>query len=197
MDISVITAVAGFSLVATITPGPNNIMVMTSGANFGFRQTTPHLLGIVIGFLFMIVLAGLGLIALFDRFPALNVALKTASIIYLLFLAWKIANSTTPKGAAETGRQLTFLQGAAFQWVNPKAWAMGLTAITLYAPDQSLASVTLIAIAFTVIGLPAISLRAVMGISLRQFLSNRFRLRMFNFVMAFLLVASIYPALSF
>ncbi len=197
MDISVIPVVARFSLVATITPGPNNIMVMTSGANFGFRQTTPHLLGIVIGFLFMIVLAGLGLMALFDRFPALNFALKTASIIYLLFLAWKIANSTPPEDEAETGRPLTFLQGAAFQWVNPKAWAMGLTAITLYAPDQSLVSVALIAIAFTVIGLPAISLWAVMGVSLRQFLSNRFRLRTFNFVMAFLLVASIYPALSF
>lgn len=196
MDISIIPAVAGFALVATITPGPNNIMVMTSGANFGFRPTTPHLLGIVIGFLFMVMLAGLGLMALFDSFPALNFVLKTASIIYLLFLAWKIANATPPEAEAETGRPLTFLQGAAFQWVNPKAWAMGLTAITLYAPDHSLASVAVIAIAFTAIGLPAISLWAVMGIALRQFLSNRVRLRTFNFAMAFLLVASLYPALS-
>lgn len=195
MDTTIIPAVAGFALVAAFTPGPNNIMVMTSGANFGFRPTTPHLLGIVIGFLFMIVLAGLGLMALFEAFPALNIALKAASIIYLLFLAWKIANAAPPETEAQAGRPLTFLQGAAFQWVNPKAWAMGLTAITLYAPDHSFASVALIAIAFTVVGLPAISLWALMGIALRQFLSNRARLRAFNFAMAFLLVASLYPAL--
>lgn len=196
MDTSIITAIAGFACVATLTPGPNNIMVMTSGANFGFRRTTPHVLGIVIGFLFMILLAGLGLVALFDRFPILSVLLKTLSVAYLLFLAWKIANATPPEDKPEAGHPLTFLQAAAFQWVNPKAWAMGLTAIALYAPDQSAASVMVIAVAFTAVGLPAISLWAVLGMSLRAFLSNRTRLRAFNYAMAFLLVASLYPALN-
>jgi len=195
MDITIIPAVASFALVATITPGPNNIMVMTSGANFGFRPTTPHLLGIVIGFLLMIMLAGVGLMALFDIFPALNVTLKIASVGYMLFLAWKIATAAPPKAEDRAGRPLTFMQGAAFQWVNPKAWAMGLTAISLYAPDHSFASIALIAVAFTAIGLPAISLWALMGIGLRRLLSNPVRLRMFNFTMAFLLIASLYPAL--
>lgn len=195
MDTTIIPAVAGFAIVATITPGPNNIMVMTSGANFGFRLTTPHLLGIVVGFLLMIVLAGVGLMALFDIFPALNITLKIASVVYMLFLAWKIATAEPPEADKRAGKPLTFLQGAAFQWVNPKAWAMGLTAISLYAPDHSFASITLIAIAFTAIGLPAISLWALMGIGLRRLLSNPVRLRTFNFAMAFLLVASLYPAL--
>lgn len=195
MDIAVFPAIAGFALAATITPGPNNIMVMASGANFGFRRTTPHLLGVAVGFSVMITLAGIGLMVLFDTFPVLNTALKVVSVIYLLFLAWKIANVVPPEAGSSTGRPLTFLQAAAFQWVNPKAWAMGLTAITLYAPEHSLASVALVALLFTAVGLPANSLWALMGTVLRRWLSNRTRLRVFNLAMALLLVASLYPAL--
>lgn len=189
-----IPAIAGFALVATITPGPNNIMIMASGLNFGFRQTAPFMFGVLLGFLFMILLSGAGLMTLFDIFPALTLVLKTASVIYILFLAWKIATSAVPEADARVSQPLTFLQGAAFQWVNPKAWAMGFTAISLYAPDHSFMSIALIGVAFTVIGMPALSLWAVTGIGLRQFLSNTFRLRIFNFIMALLLIAALYPA---
>lgn len=194
MDMTLVPAIAGFALVATITPGPNNIMIMASGLNFGFRQTAPFMFGVLLGFLFMILLSGAGLMTLFDIFPALTLVLKTASVAYILFLAWKIATSAVPEADARVSQPLTFLQGAAFQWVNPKAWAMGFTAISLYAPDHSFMSIALIGVAFTVIGMPALSLWAVTGIGLRRFLSNTFRLRIFNFIMALLLIAALYPA---
>lgn len=195
MSLTVLTALLGFAFITTVTPGPNNLMLMASGANFGFRRTLPHMLGIVGGVSAMALLVGAGLMAVFDAVPALNLALKALSLAYLLWLAFKIATAAPPEERAADARPMTLLQAAAFQWVNPKAWAMCLSAITLYAPDRSLLSVAIVAGAFAVVAFPAISLWAWLGTVIRQWLSNRARLRVFNLTMAGLLVASLYPLL--
>lgn len=192
MNQTTLLALSAFALVSSITPGPNNLMLMSSGANFGLRRTVPHALGVGIGFTLMIVLVGVGLMGLFDLFPVLNTVLKVVSVAYLLWLAWKIANAAAPDTAGSVGgKPMTFMQAVLFQWVNPKAWSMALTAIALYAPDRNLAAVLLVAVVFGIINLPSTSLWAVMGQVLRGWLSSPARLRIFNWTMAALLVGSL------
>ncbi|GAB3351463.1 MULTISPECIES: LysE family translocator [Chromohalobacter] len=196
MNFPTLAALLGFALVTTATPGPNNLMLMASGANFGFRRTVPHMIGIVGGLTVLTLMAGIGLMALFDAFPLLRNVLEVISIGYLLWLAWKVATAAPLKDTAAGGQPMTFWQAAAFQWVNPKAWAMGLSAITLYAPDRSLLSIMLVAAAFALVCFPAISIWAWLGTVVRQWLSSARRRRAFNIAMAALLVASLYPVLG-
>ena len=195
MPYELLSALALFAFVTSITPGPNNLMLMTSGANFGLRRSVPHMLGIGIGFIVLILLVGLGLAQLFDRFPISYLILKSASVVYLLYLAWKIANAAAPQGSAHVGKPMTFLQAAAFQWVNPKAWTMALTAISAYAPDQSMASIGVVAAVFGAINLPAVSSWTLLGTGMSRFLTSPGRLRAFNWTMAGLLVLSLAPVL--
>jgi len=188
-------ALAAFALVSSITPGPNNLMLMASGANFGFRRTVPHMLGIGIGFGVMIVLVGLGLVRIFDAFPVTHLILTVVGVAYLLWLAWKIAHAAAPDAARAGARPFTFTQAALFQWVNPKAWQMALTAITLYAPDRSASAILWVALVFALINLPSVSTWTVMGQQMRRVLSSPARLRAFNLSMAALLVASLVPVL--
>jgi len=127
MTYDLIVALAAFAFVTSITPGPNNLMLMASGANFGFRRTIPHMLGVGLGFTVMIVLVGVGLAQIFEAYPEARTALKIISVIYLLYLAWKIANAAAPTSAEEAGTPITFIQAALFQWVNPKAWSMAFS----------------------------------------------------------------------
>ena len=182
-----------FCFSTSITPGPNVIMVTASGATFGFRRTLPHLLGITLGFPVLVVAIGLGLGTAFQALPILHDGLKVVGSAYLLYLAWRIATAERPHEGQAGGRPLTFLQAAAFQWVNPKAWAMALTAVTVYAPSQSLAAVALVALVFGAINLPSVSLWVTLGQQLRRFLTDARRLRLFNWVMAALLIASMAP----
>lgn len=193
MEYHLLTALAVFAFVSSITPGPNNLMLMASGANFGFRRTLPHMMGVAIGFVFMLVLVGIGLIEVFDKFPISYMVLKVFSMAYLLWLAWKIANAAPPKSVEGGGRPFTFWQAAAFQWVNPKAWAMSLTAVSVYAPSQSLAAIGWVAMVFGAVNLPSIAAWTILGQQMRRILKSPARLRGFNIVMALLLVASLYP----
>lgn len=195
MDQTLFSGLALFAFVSSITPGPNNMMLMASGANFGFRRTIPHMLGIGVGFTVMIVLVGLGLMQLFDALPVLHDILTVIGVAYLVWLAWKIAHADMPTTDGGSGRPMTFLQAALFQWVNPKAWQMGLTAITLYAPDRSWQAVALVAVFFGTINLPSVSTWTVLGQQLRRILSSRRRLQVFNWSMAALLLASLIPVL--
>tara|TARA_R110002049_G_scaffold117332_4_gene270745 strand:- start:5732 stop:6325 length:594 start_codon:yes stop_codon:yes gene_type:complete len=188
-------ALALFAFVSSVTPGPNNLMLMASGANFGLRRTVPHMLGISIGFAVLMVLLGIGLVQIFDRFPLIYTVLKAASIVYLLFLAWKIANAAPIRHGIGKGQPMTFVQAAAFQWVNPKAWAMALTAITVYITDAPTGMLVLAACVFSTVNLPSVTLWAVMGQQMARVLTNPARLRWFNWTMAVLLVASLYPVL--
>ncbi|MBU6373135.1 MAG: LysE family translocator [Alphaproteobacteria bacterium] len=198
MSYDLILALAGFAFVSSITPGPNNLMLMTSGANFGFARTIPHLLGVSIGFTAMIVIVGAGLAQAFSAVPELHTVLKVVSAAYLLYLAWKIAKAPPPnaEGAARA-TPLTFLQAAAFQWVNPKAWTMALTALSVYAPttDAGIPVMTLliIAVVFGAINLPSVGVWTAIGTQLRRVLSSPGSFRVFNGVMAALLVASLIP----
>ncbi|MCK0167601.1 LysE family translocator [Jannaschia sp. S6380] len=188
-------ALAGFAFVSSITPGPNNLMLMASGANYGLWRTVPHGLGVSIGFGVMILLVGMGLAQVFASVPWSKPVLAVLSVGYLLFLAWKIANAAPPERTAATGRPMTFLQAAAFQWVNPKAWTMALTAITLYA-SGGVWSVALVALVFSVINLPCIFSWSALGREMRRFLTSPGRLRAFNWTMAALLVASLWPSVA-
>ncbi len=196
MNYEILSALTVFAFVSSITPGPNNIMLMNSGVNFGFKQTIPHLLGVGIGFTLMIFLVGLGVMQVFDRFPVTYDILKVLSIVYLIYLAIKIAfsNSDGEQKSSNT-KPFTFMQAALFQWVNPKAWTMALTAISIYAPSKSLAAVLLVSLTFGLINLPCISSWIVLGQRMQVFLTNQKYLRYFNFTMAALLIISIYPAL--
>lgn len=195
MTLDLIPALAAFALVSSITPGPNNLMLMASGANFGFVRTVPHMLGIGLGFVFMVLLVGAGLVQVFDAYPVSHTILKILSVIYLLWLAWKIANAAPVKQRDGAGSPMTFLQAAAFQWVNPKAWSMALTAVTVYTPDTTLAAIALVAVVFGVINLPSVSVWTLLGQQMARVLTNRTRLVAFNWTMAALLVASLYPVL--
>jgi threonine/homoserine/homoserine lactone efflux protein len=191
-----LTALVVFAFVSSITPGPNNAMLMASGVNFGVRRSAPHMAGVCLGFLVLTLAAGLALGGLFAAYPALHGVLKVVGAAYLLYLAWKIARSGEIK-AGEASRPQTFWQAAAFQWVNPKAWAMSLGAVTAYAPpDQYVANVVLVAVVFTVVGLPCIFSWTAFGAALRGVLSEPSRLRIFNWTMAGLLVLSVAAILA-
>ncbi len=196
MNTEILIGLTGFAFVSSITPGPNNLMVMASGANFGFWRSIPHMLGISLGFMLMVFLVGLGLAQIFETYPALHNVLKVVSVVYMCWLAWKIANAAPPKKGEAAGTPMTFLQAAAFQWVNPKAWAMALTAVTVYSLGSSVWAAGLVALIFGVVNGPSISIWALMGLQLRRILTNPARLRAFNWLMAALLVASLYPVLS-
>ncbi len=189
-------ALMGFAFVSSITPGPNNLMLMASGANFGLRRSMPHMLGVGIGFTAMIVAVGLGLHGIFEALPWTHMVLEAFAVVYLLWLAWKIgtARPSAPE-APEAARPITFLQAAAFQWVNPKAWMMVISALTFYAADQSLGAVLVVAAVFGAINLPCISVWTVLGQEMRRVLTSPARLRAFNVTMALLLVATLWPIL--
>ena len=195
MTYELITGLILFALVSSGTPGPNNMMLMASGANFGFKRSLPHMAGIAIGFTFMTFLVGLGLAQAFVSFPVLHTVLKVVSVIYMLFLAWKIANAAPLKQGEASGEPFSFLQAAAFQWVNPKAWAMALTAVTVYSPSSDLYGAFAVAVIFGLVNFPSVSVYTVLGEQVRKFLTNQFRLRAFNIFMAVLLVVSLYPVL--
>lgn len=196
MNFETLTALALFAFVSSATPGPNNLMLMASGANFGFLRSIPHMLGISIGFMVMMFAVGAGLVQIFDRFPVIYDVLKVASVIYMLWLAWKIANAAPITKKAHAGTPMTFFEAAAFQWVNPKAWAMALTAITVYVGDAAIVWLAVGAVLFSVVNLPSVSIWTLAGQQMQRFLTNPRRLRVYNWMMAALLIASLYPVLD-
>jgi len=182
-----------FAFATAGTPGPNNMMLLASGANFGFRRTVLHILGISCGLGFMVLAMGFGLGGLFRAYPVLHEVLRWVGAAYMLWLAWKIAMSSSV-GDREMGKPMTFLQAAAFQWVNPKAWAMALSTVTTYTPEGSgWTIVPLLAGTFMLVGAPCSAAWAGFGQGLRPFLDRPAVLRTFNVTMAALLVVSLYP----
>tara|TARA_R110002051_G_scaffold50724_4_gene97931 strand:- start:1691 stop:2290 length:600 start_codon:yes stop_codon:yes gene_type:complete len=197
MTYALFIGLVGFAFASSITPGPNNLMLMASGANYGLRRTVPHMLGVSIGHAFMVFMIGIVLLRVFEAYPVLNLILKVAGGSYMVWLAWKIANAVPPEAKQVEGKPFTFLQAAAFQWVNPKAWIMGITAISGYAPDSFgvIGGAAMVAVIFCAVNLPSVTVWAWMGMQLRRWLGTAKRLRTFNVTMALLLVASLYPML--
>lgn len=196
MAYDILLSLAVFAFVSSVTPGPNNLMVLASGANFGFRRTLPHMAGITTGFMIMLMLVGMGLAQLFITYPVLKTALQGISVVYMLYLAWKIATASAPVAGQQKSHPMTFIQAAFFQWVNPKAWAMALTAVTVYAPSQELQVLGIVALVFGLVNLPSVSSWAYLGQEMQRFLTNQRRLRAFNICMALLLVGSLYSVLA-
>jgi threonine/homoserine/homoserine lactone efflux protein len=180
-----------------ITPGPNNILVASSGVNFGFRATIPHILGITVGYPVMLLLVGLGLAKIFIAIPAIHVVLKYISIAYLLYLAWRIARASAMAEAQRTIRPMTFLQAAAFQWVNGKGWVVALGAVTTYTVVNQTLPLQIVALASIALAITLVCVCcwSFFGALLRQFLHTEKRRRWFNYSMAALLVVSILPVL--
>jgi threonine/homoserine/homoserine lactone efflux protein len=189
-------ALISFAFVTSVTPGPNNMMLIASGANFGFWRTVPHMLGISIGHMAMTLIVGLGLAGLVQQEPRILIVLKWVSVAYLLWLAWKLAHAAAPGEAKASGTPMTFLGAALFQWVNPKAWTMSLGAVTAYATNPTPLTVALIALTFGTVNLPSVSVWTLAGQQLRRFLTSPGRLIAFNWTMAALLVASLWPVLT-
>lgn len=188
-----------FAIAMTITPGPNNVMVTASGTNFGFQRTLPHIAGIAAGFPVMVVALGLGLAAVFEKFPLSHQVLKVLGGAYLLYLAWRIATAS-PLSEGEPSprraRPLTFLEAALFQWVNPKAWVLAVSALSTYTTGEAdrVAQTLVMAAIFAAVCLPCVSAWAVVGTVIGRFLRAPRLLRAFNIAMATLLLASLTPA---
>jgi threonine/homoserine/homoserine lactone efflux protein len=197
MTAGLMLAFASFVFVGSITPGPNNAMLLASGVNYGFRRTIPHIAGISLGCMAMLVLVGLGLGAVFAAIPALYTALRYAGAAYLLWLALKIARSGPMADRPASGRPMTFWQAAVFQWVNPKAWILVVGAVSTYAPrDRFEVNVAVLAALLVLVNAPSVSVWAGFGTMLRPLLTHPGRVRVFNAAMAVLLVLSLLPLLE-
>lgn len=178
MPLEILLALTGFAFVSAATPGPNNFMVLASGLNYGLASTIPHILGIVAGFSILLICIGLGLGQVLEAAPIVFMALKFAGAAYLVYLAYRIAISGPMKDGEASGRPMTFLQAAAFQWVNPKAWVMGISAITIYTSTENyLLTLTFVILAFAVVTFPSLVVWCGMGNVLRNWLSNPVTLR--------------------
>lgn len=197
MTYEMLLALIGFAVISSITPGPNNLMLLASGANFGFRRSLPHMFGISIGHSVMVFLVGIGIKQIFDLYPVTYTVLKVGCVIYLLYLAYKIGTNRTPPDQANSrAKPFTFLQAAAFQWVNPKAWAMALTALGVYAPPSpTVSQIAMVAGTFALVNFPSITTWVVLGQQMSRFLHTPKRLMIFNITAGLLLVATLYPIL--
>lgn len=183
-----------FSVVMSITPGPNNVMLLASGLSFGFRRTLPQVLGISAGVALLMLTIGLGLGQAFQRLPILYTVLESASILYLLYLAWKIGTSGQVQLKKGPARPMRFHEAMAFQWINPKAWMMVLTAVTTVQVSKDFNTNALMMTAvLCVMGLPCIALWAGFGTGMRRLLSKPHWIRTFNIAMAIMLIATLYP----
>jgi len=196
MDSSTLISFATFAMVSAFTPGPNNVMLAASGANFGFRRTLPHIFGILIGFCSLVAAAGLGLATLFAIMPWLYDVLKVASVLFLLYLAWKIG-SAGRTATKEKDRPLSFIQAASFQLINPKAITVIISSVTAYTStaENVGAEVTILLVVFATVTICATCTWAVFGTAIARLLTSQTRLRQFNITMALLLVASLLPSI--
>ncbi len=197
MGPGLLLAFAGFAFVSSVTPGPNNAMLLASGATYGFRRTVPHIAGISLGCVAMVLLVGLGLEQAFTAVPGLYDVLRCVGAMYLLWLAWKIARAGPLADGKPGGRPLTVWQAAAFQWVNPKAWVIVIGAVSTYAPRDGFGrNVAILAVLLGVVMAPSISVWAGFGTMLGPVLRHPARVRALNVTMALLLVLSLAPMLE-
>jgi threonine/homoserine/homoserine lactone efflux protein len=196
MRFGILYALIVFCFVSSITPGPNNLMLLASGVNFGFRRSLPHMLGVGLGFALMVGLVGIGLDAIFSRFPTLLPIMRYAGVAYMIWLAARLALAGPAGDQDNIGRPLTFFGAAAFQWINPKAWFIAVGALTAYAVSEDYTrSVIIVALVFGLVTMPCIAAWVLFGAAMRKVLSNPRFVRPFNIAMALLLVASIIPVL--
>jgi threonine/homoserine/homoserine lactone efflux protein len=199
MQATALASLMAFAVASSITPGPNNLMLLASGANHGFRRTVPHILGVGAGFLVLMVVLGLGLGQMLQASPVVYTGLRITSLAYMGWLAFRTATggpAADGEGKAP-GKPMTFVEALLFQWVNPKAIAMALAATATYTdPSSYIPSLLVVALVFGSINLPCVSAWAGFGVALRNWLKDPVRLRVFNVAMATLLVISFLPSVA-
>jgi len=185
-----------YAFVTSVTPGPNNTMLLASGLNYGFVRSLPYVLGISIGFAVTVMGVGAGLGRLFEAYPSLYTVLRIVGGAYLVYLAWQIATAAPMGDASAHGRPFGFWKAAGFQWVNPKAWIMAIGAITAYLPaGGSMQAVVVLSLLFALVNAPSVTVWVTFGTTLRRWLTDLRPLRVFNVSMAIMLVLSLYPLL--
>jgi threonine/homoserine/homoserine lactone efflux protein len=187
-----------FAVSSTVTPGPNNIMILTSGLNYGVKNSIPHLLGISFGFPVMVIVIGFGFSVIFERYPVFNEVIKVLGVVYLLYLAWLIASSSPVSLEGKKSKPLSFFQAALFQWVNPKAWVVATGAVSAYTSVSSdiFSQVIFIALAFLFVAIPSLSVWLIFGVGIKKYLKSSRHQKIFNLSMALLLIGSIIPVLK-
>ncbi len=194
MTVEQLAALAIFSFVSAVTPGPNNFFVLNASVTFGWRRARPAWFGVCTGFVLMLIAVGAGLRELFIAYPASYLVLKVCSVAYLLYLAWRVATAPPPEDNTDHSHAVSFKQMVLFQWVNPKAWAMGLTAFAAYTPPSpSFAVVLLVACVFGAITFPSVGVWVLLGMQIRKIINAPRKMRIFNISMAVLLIMSLYP----
>jgi threonine/homoserine/homoserine lactone efflux protein len=186
-----------FAISSTVTPGPNNIMIMTSGLNYGVKKSIPHLLGICFGFPVMVIVIGFGFSIVLERYPLFNEIIKVLGIVYLLYLAWLIASSSPVSLEGRKSKPLSFTQAALFQWVNPKAWVVATGAVSAYTSVSSdiFTQVIFIALAFLIVAIPSLGTWLIFGVGIKKYLKSPKHQKVFNLSMALLLIVSVLPIL--
>ncbi|HSC15326.1 MAG TPA: LysE family translocator, partial [Gammaproteobacteria bacterium] len=179
-----------FAFVSSITPGPNNLMLSASGVVFGFNRTLPHLLGVAVGFTLLLVVCASGIGALLLGLPAAALVLKVGGTVYLLYLAWTYRNALAPQARSASARPLRFAEAVAFQFVNPKAWIMGLTAAAVFVPDiePRYFAIAVMVAAFSIVNLPCIATWAALGATLKRWLTRDRWRQVFSYAIALLTV---------
>ena len=188
---SLILSMAAFALAASITPGPVNIVALSSGAQYGFRASQRHVAGATLGFVLLLVLMGLGLHEVLKLWPSLTRVVQLAGVAFLLFMAWKLASDDGQLNAKDAARAPSMLYGAVMQWLNPKAWLACVAGMGLFVADGDARQVWLFASLYLVICYLSVACWAYAGTFLRRYLSNAQGMRLFNRSMAALLVASV------
>ena len=183
------TALSAFYFTMFITPGPNNAMLTASGMKFGFVRTLPHLLGIPLGHIFQIGLTCFGLANLFLIYPQIQFYMKIICFIYLIYLGWKMIGSFSMV-QKETGRPLKFYEASLFQFINPKAWSIAVTVASGFFPSEEniVIGVVFVTLTAAVICFPTISLWALFGSGLRNFIKNEKTKKIIEYILAVLLV---------
>jgi len=197
MDLPTILSFTLFASVSAFTPGPNNIMLAASGANFGFRSSLPHILGVSVGFILLVIAAGFGLAGLFSTFPELYDILKIVSFLFLVYLAWKIGSAGQTQNHSR-GEPLRFWQAAIFQLVNPKGISVIISSVTAYTSSATAVAseVFILFIVFSFVTVGSTCTWTLFGLMIKKILNTRKRLRIFNITMAGLLLASLLPIIT-
>ena len=186
-----------FAIATAFSPGPNNLMLLSSGLTFGYKKTIPHILGVMVGFPLMVIAVGLGVERVFELFPSLYDILKVFGLAYLLWMAWQIANFSGSMSKDDEKRQkpFSFIQAAVFQWLNPKAWIMAITATTSFITSSThlFVQIMIIAFVYLLVGLGSTNAWALGGLFLQRVISNERHVRVFNVSIAVLIVLSVGP----
>ncbi|NMX67075.1 LysE family translocator [Pseudomonas sp. WS 5111] len=188
---SVLMSMAAFALATSITPGPVNIVALGSGARFGFVASQKHVAGAALGFTVLLVLIGLGLHELLVRWPILTQGIQWGGVVFLLYMAYKLAIDDGRLDAQEAGVAPSMLYGAVMQWLNPKAWLACVAGMGLFAADGEATRVWQLAAVYLVICYLSVACWSYVGTFLRRYLSNARGMRLFNRAMALLLVLSV------